>query len=379
MLKKNRFMQENKALIERLFYNRGIDVEIQGFNNPRQGKWCFYPRLSIIAPRKPSAAVNDYALSHYDTRGGIHRIVGRKMARRAYLNSFGLLAAGSMDITGISQEEKHWMFLIRKRALYLLDFSDATVTSVQKNSQPRQSFKNLLEFRKNHDYSFLPNLIEYGEDWYRETFIKGKLLSLYENSSDYNTLLSQSLDCIKALAKDTLVFKDPREYSDELCRRIANNLEELSVDPDCRNVYKQIAGQYSEKAQQLNKMVPVVRAHCDFHPANIMVDKQGEVYILDWEANDQRSIWYDPAVMLLGLRRPDGLREILSKFDGEKVSEALLFNDGEKNYNMESLVSFLALENLLGKTIIAADFKERAGAFLDRTIQFHRERFDENR
>ena len=62
MLKKNRFMQENKALIERLFYNRGIDVEIQGFNNPRQGKWCFYPRLSIIAPRKPSAAVNDYAL-----------------------------------------------------------------------------------------------------------------------------------------------------------------------------------------------------------------------------------------------------------------------------------------------------------------------------
>ncbi len=356
-------IQNHEPIIVDLLHKAtGHDVGIRIYDNPWQGKWCFYPRLNIIAPRNPSSSVKKYVFSQYDNRGGAVKIIGRKLARFGYLNSLGIMAAKSMDIESQGTIGRQMLFWGRTRGMRLFDFHDQIL--IYKRNKIDDNFKKLLEFRQNHNYDFVPELMEHGADWYKEAVIWGKTLGLYKGRKDYTALLRHSISLMKKIADDTVVLKLPQDYADELCRSITANIKELP-DNTYKTLLNQIVDGLRHQSLQLGKPVPVVMAHCDLHKQNIMVDEQGKIFIIDWEAVDYRSIWYDPATLLLAFRRRAGLRHMLAKFDQPSLTRALLVNDDEKHYNMKSLMAFLLLENLWSKTNLAKESQWDIGEFLN--------------
>ncbi|HNX29316.1 MAG TPA: phosphotransferase [Syntrophomonadaceae bacterium] len=362
----NELYKYNESTLKTMFKKcLGINAEIKTYDNPWQGKWCVYPRLGIIAPRFPSTNITAFVLSQYDTRGGFAKIAARKMARAGYLCSLGLLAAKSMDIKGTETLGNNMFFWWRGRSMRLYNFADDTIVCIFKKGIPRKNIENIIRFRKKYYYDFMIELTDYGNDWYQEPIMYGKTLSMYKNKKGYTTLLKQSVKCMKQIADDTVHFKNPKDYAEEICQQIEKNINSMSKDAFNYDGFKQTVNSLKTRAQKLDKPVPVALAHCDFHPQNILIDKNRKIYIIDWEANNFRSIWYDPASLLLNFRQPEGMRNMLLNYCEKNIIDAVLINDEQKIYNMESLMCILLLENILGKTIIAGEMKHGTTGILD--------------
>ena len=111
--------------------------------------------------------------------------------------------------------------------------------------------------------------------------------------------------------------------------------------------------------------VPTVLSHGDLHPANIWVDKKKDTFIIDWEANSFRSIWYDPASLLCKFRRQEGRRRMLLNCNEPSVIDKVLINDEQKKYNMESVMAILLLENMKDTINLLLSFSQGKRHILD--------------
>lgn len=363
--------KNNELNMKRLLENgMGINAEIKTYDNHWQGKWCVYNRLGIIAPRMPSWAITGIALSQYDTRGGQAKVLLRKIARLVYLNSMGLLADKSLDISAKHISSKNIFFWWRGRSMRLYDMDEQSITYTVKEGITNKFLEKILYFRQKYKHDFLIELIDSGDDWYKEPIIQGKTLAMYQNKTEYNALLKRSIISMKQIAQETVVFKDPHDYVGELTRKINANIAALPANIANYDVLKKIVNNLRIKSQQLDKPVPVVLAHCDLHPQNILIDQNNKIYLIDWEAYDFRSIWYDPAVLLLEFRRSAGINNMLLNYNHQNIIDAVLVNDEQKSYNMESVMSILIMENILGKTIIAKELKQGAGTVLHNFVEY---------
>ena len=63
-----------------------------------------------------------------------------------------------------------------------------------------------------------------------------------------------------------------------------------------------------------DETITITLSHGDLQPGNVWVDKDGKIFIIDWESWNQRSIWYDKAVMF-GNIRSKGLSEYIKSND----------------------------------------------------------------
>jgi len=95
-----------------------------------------------------------------------------------------------------------------------------------------------------------------------------------------NALAAASRDCVRRLTKQAGDFPSGRLLSlvDRLVERAG------SVGP-----------------------ITLARGHGDFQPGNVLARPDGRVLLIDWEYADERWVWYDFVVFLLGARSPRGL------------------------------------------------------------------------
>ena len=61
--------------------------------------------------------------------------------------------------------------------------------------------------------------------------------------------------------------------------------------------------------------MPLAISHGDLQTGNVWVEKDGRVWVYDWETQGRRSVWYDRATLLYATRRAGGLEKLLSAED----------------------------------------------------------------
>lgn len=368
MKKSEELSRINELTLKNLFHDSmGLNVEMCTYDNPLKGKWVIYERLKIIAPRFPSPDIMKFVMSQYDTRGGFHKILIRKLARIGFLHSMGLLASKSMDIDGIDSLGKNMIFWWRGRSMRLFDFSTGTVTCTLKEGLPKHLFVNSVSFRQKYKYPFLVDLLDSGETWFREVILSGRTLGQVKNKTVYEKLINDTINSMKQISCDTITYKNHKEYTNQLRDEI---MEKLSVCEKEKLITKikilnSLVDKLCLKAEKLDKPVPIVLSHSDLHPSNIWVDNNQQISIIDWEANSFKSIWYDPATLLCKFRRSEGRRRMLLNCNDSSVIDAVLINDEQKKYNMESVMAILLLENIIEIINILLDFPQENRLLLD--------------
>ena len=98
----------------------------------------------------------------------------------------------------------------------------------------------------------------------------------------------------------------------------------------------------------IQSKIPFALSHGDLQSGNLWVDtKNRRTLIIDWETNDYRSIWYDPATFLLSTRRDNGVYDMITNRNSEKVKNAVLINDSIKTYNMDGVIGIIILEDIV--------------------------------
>ncbi len=306
---------------------------------------------SFISRRKAPKGLSTFLYSEYNIRGNFFKFLLGKLGVFVATHSFGYMALRSIYFspTGVFPE---CVFIVpNNRSIRVFNYEIMMVDCIIKDSFTNKYFINQLNFRKSHQYSFVPPLIDCGDQWFREPIMLGNALARVTSEHKYNKGIQQAIHAIGIIAKDTIQFEHAGKYVRYLIEDLLPKIDEAAKRKHIKSqaailyIVKQLEN--GLKSSIFN--VPVVLGHGDLQTGNIWLDKQGKIWIYDWETSGMRSVWYDAATLLLSLRRAGGIENMWKNYYCENVISSLLYNDERKDYSLEEIrqiVSIVLLEDI---------------------------------
>lgn len=351
MVQREAFYQINESTLNRYYkVVHGIDAGIKTKCRNPFSKIIIYPLLGTEMTRFPDRKVLRYLLNEYNIRGSFIKNIIAKAYVFACFFSFGILGGKRLEINDNSIFRNSMVIIPENRKIRIYDFATGSVDVIVKDTFTKKYFDNELAYRLNAKYDFMLPIKEHGDDWYREDILQGQPLARIFDNKIYEKSTQDALASIGVIAKDTLEYRDAAEYANRLLSDIVEKIQlaEVRKNISCADTVIAIAKAAHSKALLLSAPLPTVLSHGDLQGGNIWVDKvKGKTYLLDWETNERRSVWYDCATLLLSTRRANKLEEMMKNCETQAVKVAVLANDGKKDYNMEAVMGIVTLEEIL--------------------------------
>ena len=180
--------------------------------------------------------------------------------------------------------------------------------------------------------------------------MSGQPLARIKNAKRFNKGLLEVISNIKILVDDTIKYVDRALYVEQICAHINEliYLAENEKNIACAKAILQASIFARSMTELLPKKVPLALSHGDLQEGNIWVDTQAEkTFIIDWETNAFRSIWYDPATLLLSTRSNNGVRKMFANRKKVEIRDAILINDEVKSHDIEGVLGIVLLEDIV--------------------------------
>jgi len=341
----------NEKTLENYFKSVfGHDLTISTSKPFSSSKIVVYPKINAIVTRTPSRKVLKYVFSEFNVRNNWPKFILGKLYTSICLLSFGLMATKTLRFHKRSPVGDNILIWPCNRKIRIFDFKNMIVDSIVKEGFTKKYFNSELAFRLNSSYEFIPPILKHGENWYRESILSGQPLARIFDKNQYKKSCDDAIIYMKTIIEETITYVDSVRYSNKLLQTVIELLgiaEERKKITTGESIHR-IAELCSIKAKNLQKKIPIAVSHGDLQSGNLWVDiDKKKTYIIDWETNALRSIWYDPATLLLSTRRYNGVLNMVNDFNTSNVKDAVLINDSCKDYNMESIIGILVLEDII--------------------------------
>lgn len=328
----------------------GHKLEIRTLKNFLTRNVCIYPKINAIITRFPSRRVINYVLSEFNIRDGKIKYVAAKIYCLTCLFSAGLFADKTLQFNGLNPIHDDILIWPSNRKLRIFDFRNKYIDSIIKTGFTSKYFKNELTFRLSSEYKFIPGIISYGENWYREPILSGQPLARITDKKLYVKSRNEAIAHMREIAEQSVRYVKSKEYALELWSKVKQLIHQAKSHKKIQtseNILK-VASVAFNKAISLKEDIPLVISHGDLQAGNIWVDNRGNrTYIIDWETHEFRSIWYDPATLLLETRKKNGLHNLVNIKEPDRVKNAILANDVKKDYNIDSILGIIVLEDII--------------------------------
>jgi hypothetical protein len=323
-----------------------IIVDKPSFKN----KILVYPRINAITTRYPKKDVIAYTYDEFNIKNSFLKFLGAKIYVTLCMFTGGLLARNTLKYSDYSLFNRNILISPANRKVRIYDFENGVVDAIIKDSFTNKFFINELSFRLKYKYDFVLPIIKNGDNWYRESILPGQPLARIRNKSLYNKCICDVLSDMKQIAEDTIKYVDANQYVQNLYDEISVKLLVAIETKKIKHfkIIKEVAKIALGKAFKLNTLLPIVESHGDLQSGNVWVDKESaRTYIIDWETHGKRSIWYDCATILLSIRRANKLKEMAENCESDFVKSALFTNDNRKDYDMQSVLGIIVLEDIM--------------------------------
>ncbi len=351
MVLREDFYKINENTLRRYFkivHGKDVDIKTKGYN-----LWncvIIYPHLGSIMTRVPNRKLLEFLLNEYNIRNNCIKYILAKLYVLGCFFSFGLLAEKGLYISDKTVFDRSTAIIPTNRKIRIYNFRTGYVDVIIKDTFTQKYFDNEVSFRLNNVYDFVPPIVEYGDDWYREAILPGQPLARVKNEWLYQKCVNDAVKYIGIIAESTLEYVNASDYSRNLYTEILRKMDiaKTNKNINCYDIILEIAEAALAKAVLLDAPLPTVESHGDLQSGNVWVDlKKEKTYIIDWETHERRSIWYDCATILLSIRRENKLKEMMDNCETETVKNTILMNDSRKNYNMQAAMGIITLEDIM--------------------------------
>ncbi len=261
-----------------------------------------YPHLNAIVRAAPTKAVKEYIYTEYAvTASPLKRFLVWAYTRLC-LNSFGLLAAKRVTIP--AEITRDTLIYPCNRKFRIFDFKNQTVSVITKAGFSAKSLHNEIAFRTGcAPCDFVLPIDSSTQDTYTERIIDGiPLARLADNRS---VLEKSALDMWQKYSASTLKAIPASQYADTLADRIAAFTERIRTEKPAVNTehLSHVVKDCLSVLKNAQEEIRTIQSHGDLQAGNIWIEnKTDRIYIIDWESVEQRSIWYDDAVLNDGIR-----------------------------------------------------------------------------
>lgn len=190
--------------------------------------------------------------------------------------------------------------------------------------------ENEIELRTNSDYDHMPKVFDFGKNWFIESSIKGipvnrmplknrdflkrKILALHSD-----LVISPSMKMIPAVEYTSELWNELEKYQMKEMGFSRSAFEGL-----CRLVIEYEGG------------VAISKTHGDFQEGNILVEKQLNPFVIDWECTEIRFFLYDDFVLWSNIRGNPYSEEM---FDHYYQSMVIRINNNVKDLKILNIVN----------------------------------------
>lgn len=294
MLKREDFYEINKRTLTK-FYR----------DSSREKRLYIYPELNAVVTARPSRAVRKYLYTEFRVNGSVAKRLLVRLYAGVLLNSFGLLAARSLKLR--TAADRNTLIYPCNKKFRAFDFQKNMVWVFGKDGFPGDGLANEIAFRSRNTADFIPGLEGYDENGYWEQIIDGRPVA---RTGERMKALSDRAygiwcDYISAYTRQVPASRyatQLREAVSELKLRAVQMKKTADLQALDRLCSELLA------VLQTEDTVPVSLSHGDLQPGNIWVENGTDrIVIIDWESCQERSTWYDRAVLYEQLRKNDGL------------------------------------------------------------------------
>ena len=351
MVLREDFYKINENTLKRYFkivHGKDVDIKTKGYN--LWNRVVMYPHIGSIMTRVPDRKVLEFWLNEYNVRNNRIKYILAKLYVLGCFFSFGLLAEKGLYISDNTVIDRSIAICPANRKIRIYNFGTGYVDAIIKDTFTQKYFDNEVSFRLNNKYDFIPPILEYGDDWYREAILRGQPLARVKNEQLYQKCVNDAVKYIGLIAERTLEYVNASDYSRNLYTEILRKMEMAKTNKHikCYDIILEIADAALSKAELLDAPLPTAESHGDLQSGNVWVDvKKEKTYIIDWETHERRSIWYDCTTILLSTRRANKLKEVMDNCDKKTVKNAILMNDSRKDYNMLAVMGVITLEDIM--------------------------------
>lgn len=295
MLKREDFYKINEQTLQSFF---------KGKDN-KETTLYIYHHLNAIIKRFPSREVKKYIYTEYSVNASLLKKLLVWGYTRLCLNTLGLFCA--KKITVPAEISSHVLIYPCNRKFRIFDFKENTVSVITKNGFSNQSLQNEINFRtKCTPCKFILPVESYTDKTYTERIIDGvPLARLSENQA---ALEQEALKLWHAYSQDTRKVLRASQYALVLQKQIVEFTDKIKSAKPSVDIEKAlgVANNRLDFLKSSDTEVETIQSHGDLQRGNIWIENKTEqIYIIDWESVQQRSIWYDEAVLYEDIRKPD--------------------------------------------------------------------------
>ncbi len=333
-------------------YGKTVFSEETEFSEKIDGdkkKMHFFMLPSFVSAFPISKGTREFLYSEYNIRGNIIKFLVGKLGVFAITHSGKLFSKKTFCCSRKSKALEKVMISPCNRSIRYFHFDSGYVDCVVKNMYGNRYMQNQLRFRLQGKYDFVPKIISYGDRWYREEIMHGNPLARVTDNKKFYASQKTVLDYMGQIADDTLTKIKSKEYigklEEEYFEIIKTFLPEIETEL-CflgKSLFKK-----TYNGNDLADMdIPVVLSHGDLQAGNIWVKKDGKTVIYDWETVKPRSVWFDPATLILNLHSC----EFMQNSEALIIDDDRIFiNDVRKEYSTEEkkiIAQVILIENIL--------------------------------
>ena len=213
------------------------------------------------------------------------------------------------------------------QSIRIINLETLTARVILKEGFSSQSIRNEIYLRQKYKFLPIPKLLNVDTQslWFEELQVSALPFNRIDNQTIKDKILIDVKRNLLKLYSETTIKIDIKNYVKSLyetCDNFITKLPEIYTKFDKKEI-RDIFILLNETVKNFpDRTIDLVQSHGDLQLGNILVgNNNSELYLIDWEYTEKRSIFYDSLVLATDCRKPKGLaKRIKTILDGADLS-----------------------------------------------------------
>ena len=213
------------------------------------------------------------------------------------------------------------------QSIRIINLETLTARVILKEGFSSQSIRNEIYLRQKYKFLPIPKLLNVDTQslWFEELQVSALPFNRIDNQTIKDKILIDVKRNLLKLYSETIIKIDIKNYVKSLyetCDNLITKLPEIYTKFDKKEI-RDIFILLNETVKNFpDRTIDLAQSHGDLQLGNILVgNNNSELYLIDWEYTEKRSIFYDSLVLATDCRKPKGLaKRIKTILDGADLS-----------------------------------------------------------
>lgn len=313
-----------------LFEVFNISATVNWRNNTKDSNFLLVNhKLNVIYSKNIDRAKLKLIVSEYEYNPNLVRRFLQKIYIKLSISTYfeHLFAKTIVSVSPWIESFDEVCIVPGNQSIRIINLETLTARVILKEGFSSQSIRNEIYLRQKYKFLPIPKLLNVDTQslWFEELQVSALPFNRIDNQTIKDKILIDVKRNLLKLYSETTIKIDIKNYVKSLyetCDNFITKLPEIYTKFDKKEI-RDIFILLNETVKNFpDRTIDLVQSHGDLQLGNILVgNNNSELYLIDWEYTEKRSIFYDSLVLATDCRKPKGLaKRIKTILDGADLS-----------------------------------------------------------